>query len=182
MGYWEAGRLGWEGGGNPFSRYSSVFLVFWNFCSYFFLSSLFLAAPYGLQDLSPPTRDWTKALDKGTATHSSILVWVIPWTEEPGGLQSMGLWRLGHKWATNIFTLLVGELSESRVLTTGLTKKSPCAILKMWHWNFSHWEMRSVFAPHEHRQAHEGSRSDSVWLLRLLGHKRPTFYLVFLGC
>ena len=35
-------------------------------------------------------------LEKGMATHSSILAWRIPWTEEPGGLQSMGLQRLGH--------------------------------------------------------------------------------------
>ena len=35
-------------------------------------------------------------LEKGTATHSSILVWRIPWTEEPGGLQSMGSQRVGH--------------------------------------------------------------------------------------
>ena len=33
------------------------------------------------------------------ATHSSILAWKIPWTEEPGGLQSMGLQRVGHDWA-----------------------------------------------------------------------------------
>ena len=32
----------------------------------------------------------------GMATHSSILVWRIPWTEEPGGLQSMGSHRVGH--------------------------------------------------------------------------------------
>ena len=35
-------------------------------------------------------------LDKGMATHSSILAWSIPWTEEPGRLQSMGLQRVGH--------------------------------------------------------------------------------------
>ena len=35
-------------------------------------------------------------LEKGMAAHSSILVWRIPWTEEPGGLQSMGLERVGH--------------------------------------------------------------------------------------
>ena len=35
-------------------------------------------------------------LEKGTATHSSILVWRIPWTEEPGGLQSLGSQRVGH--------------------------------------------------------------------------------------
>ena len=35
-------------------------------------------------------------LEKEMATHSSILAWRIPWTEEPGGLQSMGLQRAGH--------------------------------------------------------------------------------------
>ena len=35
-------------------------------------------------------------LEKEMATHSSILVWKIPWTEEPGGLQSMGSQRVGH--------------------------------------------------------------------------------------
>ena len=35
-------------------------------------------------------------LQKRMATHSSILAWRIPWTEEPGGLQSMGLQRVGH--------------------------------------------------------------------------------------
>ena len=38
------------------------------------------------------------------ATHSSILTWRIPWTEEPGGLQSTGSQRVGHYWATNTFT------------------------------------------------------------------------------
>ena len=37
------------------------------------------------------------------ATHSSILAWRIPWTEESGGLQSMGLQRVGHDIATDIF-------------------------------------------------------------------------------
>ena len=35
-------------------------------------------------------------LEEGMATHSSILAWKIPWTEEPGGLQSMGLQRIRH--------------------------------------------------------------------------------------
>ena len=35
-------------------------------------------------------------LEEGVATHTSILAWRIPWTEEPGGLQSMGLQRVGH--------------------------------------------------------------------------------------
>ena len=36
-------------------------------------------------------------LEEGTATHSSVLAWRIPWTEEPGGLQSVGLQRVGYK-------------------------------------------------------------------------------------
>ena len=38
-------------------------------------------------------------LEKEVATHSSILSWKIPWTEEPGGLQSMVLQTVGHDWA-----------------------------------------------------------------------------------
>ena len=40
-------------------------------------------------------------LEKELATHSNILTWEIPWTEEPGGLQPMGSQRVGHDWATN---------------------------------------------------------------------------------
>ena len=40
--------------------------------------------------------DWEDPLAKGMPTHSSILAQKIPWTEEPGGLQSMGLHRVGH--------------------------------------------------------------------------------------
>ena len=41
-----------------------------------------------------------RPLEEVTATHSSILAWRIPWTEEPGGLQSMGLQRVGYDWVT----------------------------------------------------------------------------------
>ena len=39
---------------------------------------------------------WKDPLEKEMATHSSILAWRIPWTEEPGGLQSIGWQRVGH--------------------------------------------------------------------------------------
>ena len=42
---------------------------------------------------------WEDILEEEMATHSSILAWKIPWTEEPGGLHSMGLQRVGHDWA-----------------------------------------------------------------------------------
>ena len=41
-------------------------------------------------------------LEKAMATHSSVLAWRIPWTEEPGRLQSMGSLRVGHDWATSL--------------------------------------------------------------------------------
>jgi len=44
------------------------------------------------------------SLEKEMATHSSISAWRIPWTEEPDGLQSLGLQRGGHNWATNTHT------------------------------------------------------------------------------
>ena len=39
---------------------------------------------------------WEDPLEEGMATHCSVLAWRIPWTEEPGGLQSTGLQRVGH--------------------------------------------------------------------------------------
>ena len=47
-------------------------------------------------------------LEKAMAPHSSTPAWKIPWTEEPGGLQSMGLLRIRHDWATSLslFTVL----------------------------------------------------------------------------
>ena len=39
---------------------------------------------------------WEDALENGMATYSSILVWRLPWTEEPDGLQSRGWQRIGH--------------------------------------------------------------------------------------
>ena len=47
--------------------------------------------------------DWSLGQEdpvgEGVVTHSSILAWRIPWTEEPGGLQFMGLQRVGHDWS-----------------------------------------------------------------------------------
>ena len=51
------------------------------------------------------------------ATHSSILAWKIPWTEEPGRLQFVGSQRVGHNWATNPSTVL--KVDESIILSYG---------------------------------------------------------------
>jgi len=47
--------------------------------------------------------DWEDPLEKEMAPHSSTLAWKVPWMEEPGRLQSMGLRRVGHNRATSLF-------------------------------------------------------------------------------
>ena len=49
-----------------------------------------------MQETRVQSLGWEDPLEKGMETHSSILTWEIPWTEEPGGLQSMGSQRVGH--------------------------------------------------------------------------------------
>ena len=53
-----------------------------------------------MQETWVQSLDWEDPLEKEMATHCCILAWEVPWTEEPGGLQSMGLQRVGHDGAT----------------------------------------------------------------------------------
>ena len=75
---------------------------------------------------------WEDPLEKEMTTHSSTLAWKIPWTEEPGRLQSMGSLRVGHDWVTSLhFTatiFLVAQEPWSFSTTT-----------VWWWWWFSHW-------------------------------------------
>ena len=63
----------------------------------------------------------------GHATHSSTLAWRIPWTEEPGGLQSMGSQRVEHAWVTKHSTYEEAEAWRGQVHEWVL-----------WRWLFSH--------------------------------------------
>ena len=49
-----------------------------------------------MQETQVQSLSWDDPLEEGIVTHSSVLAWKIPWTEEPGGLQSMELQRAGH--------------------------------------------------------------------------------------
>ena len=49
-----------------------------------------------VQETRVQSLGWEDPLEEGMVTHSSILAWRIPWTEEPDGLQSMGLQRVRH--------------------------------------------------------------------------------------
>ena len=50
-----------------------------------------------MEEIQVRSLGWEDPLEKGMATHSSILAWQITWMEEPGGLQSVGSQRVGHE-------------------------------------------------------------------------------------
>jgi len=56
--------------------------------------------PPVIQETQVWSLNWEDPLEKEMTTHSSIFALEIPWTQEPGGLQSMGLQRVGHDLAT----------------------------------------------------------------------------------
>ena len=61
-----------------------------------FLSGLLVKNPPAMQTMWVQSLTQEKPLQKGMVTHSSILAWRLPWTEEAGGLRSMGSQRVGH--------------------------------------------------------------------------------------
>ena len=79
---------------------------------------------------------WEDPLEEHVATHSSILAWRIPWTEEPGGLQSMGSHRVRH-WVTNAHThteIKTKQTSFSHPLNPK-TSKGMTVHLRVWRYD-----------------------------------------------
>ena len=69
------------------------------------LGSQMVKNPPAMQETWLRPLGWQDPLEKGTATHSTILAWRIPWKEEPGRLQSMGSQRVEHDSVTFTFSL-----------------------------------------------------------------------------
>ena len=84
-------------------------------------------------------------LEKEMTTHSSTLVWKIPWTEEPGRLQSTGLQRVGHNWATSFSLFFFPHESPPRSTSPDMVTWSllfpfhltPCGSFSPGVWQFS---------------------------------------------
>ena len=88
------------------------FLIFWR--NFILFSTGFPGFSEGKESAcnagdqgSIPGSGWEVPIEKRMATHSSILAWRIPGTEEPGGLWSMWSQRVGHNWVTNTFTFIL---------------------------------------------------------------------------
>ena len=68
------------------------------------------------QEILVRSLGWEDPLEKEMVTHSSILTWKIPWTEEPGRLQSMGLQRVRHHWAHTYTFLSLTSCNSCRLV------------------------------------------------------------------
>ena len=101
---------------------------------------------------------WEDTLEKEMATHSSILAWKIPWTEESGGVQSMGSQRVGHHWATEqqrnalwstcswdapfccphwLLSVTAGNLTGLRELSQ--EQANSYVLFSIWNWHSQAW-------------------------------------------
>ena len=72
-----------------------------------------------MQETSVQYQGWEDPLEKGMATHSSILAWRNPWTEKPGGLQSMGSQRVRHDWLTKhtLINIMMTMIKKKKTVT-----------------------------------------------------------------
>ena len=92
--------------------------------------------------------DWEDPLQEGMATHSSIHAWRIPWTEKPGGLQSMWLQRVRHDWATS--TQFPRAIDPYHLWTKLQIKK----YFSRWEWFHSCLHLKTfLLSPHSLTQS-----------------------------
>ena len=93
----------WEGIGYPI-QYSQASLV-----------AQMVKNPPAMWETWLWSQNWENSLEKGVAAHSLILAWRIPWTEEPGRLQSMGSQRVEHELVTFTFIKSLGRCKSNDI-------------------------------------------------------------------
>ena len=80
----------------------SLYIMFWGFPVAQIIKRLLVVWETWVQSLG-----WEDPLEKEMTTHSSTLIWKIPWTEEPDMLQSLRSQRVGHEWVTSLSLHLI---------------------------------------------------------------------------
>ena len=101
--------------------------------------------PPAMQEMQAQSLGGEDPLEEETATHSSILAWRIPWTEEPGGLQSMGSQRVKQDRSDGVqeHTLRGRAGRQVRSCCPGFFGKPVMGTIQRKGWN-SHWGRRSL--------------------------------------
>ena len=102
--------LGRDGLGESYSCFTTVYcILYWASLVAQTIKNL-----PAMQEIQVQFLGWKDSLEKGMATHSSILAWRIPWAEEPGGPQSMGSQRVKHDWVNNTFYCCHKKLPKAK--------------------------------------------------------------------
>ena len=119
-------------------------------------------------------------LEKEMATHSSILAWKIPWTEEPGRLQSMGLQRVGHDWGTSLslYFHLLHVRSCSRWF--GLFKFTRAVILQARLQQYMNREIPGVQAGFRRGRGTRDKIANICWIIEKAREFQKNIYFCFL--
>ena len=99
-------------------------------------------------------------LEKGMAIHSSILAWRIPWTEEPGGLQSVGSQRVGHDWATNTTTKVLNSKRDYKLSISSVQFSCSVVSDSLWPHELQHTRPP---CPSPTPGVHSNARPSSRW-------------------
>ena len=81
--------------------------------------------PPAMQEIQVHSLGWEDPLEKGMATHTSILAWRIPWTEESERVQSLGSQRVRHDWATKTVSLWDAVFSKISFPSIAIPSLSP---------------------------------------------------------
>ena len=118
-------------------------------------------------------------LEKGTATHSSILAWRIPWTEVPDGLLSMGLQRVRHDWAANTHTHIFLDRIIFKVFIEPVTILILFYVLLFWPQGI--WGLSSTTRNQTHTSC-TGRLSLNHWLTREVPQRLSFICCIFLLC
>ena len=132
------------------------------------------------------------ALEKGMVTHSRILAWEIPWTEEPGGLQSMGSQRIRHDWATHTFfhtmyailytlhTVLVKVTQSCPTLCSHVDYSPPCSSVHgILQARILEWVAIPLYRGSS--QPRDWTRLFTVWATREALILCYMYYIVYIG-
>ena len=118
------------------------FFFFFSYPEAFYVAQLVKNLP-AMRETQVWSLGWEDPLEKGMATHSSLPAWRIQWTEEPGGLQSMGFQRIIQDWTTNTHTHTHTHTHIIKLLPHSLSQMVMCVRVEKVK-DLLSWQMSNI--------------------------------------